>query len=1378
MNLNYYAPRSCYEAATNESWRNINARAKPLADYRDYPAYVLLGKPGSGKTTAFNEEAKQPSCEYVTARDFITFDVNQGWNDKTIFIDGLDEVRAGKTDTLTPFDNIRKKLAQLGRPRFRLSCREADWYGAGDRKELEKVSPDQNIRELFLAELREEDIKEILSKNHPEKIMDVSSFLKQVKLRGFTDLTKNPQVLDMLVTAVAGSGDWPETKSGTFKLACEKLLLAEWNRTHNDANRRQAAGTEQLMRAAGLLCALLLLSRKQGFALSRSDADEDYPFIEDMDIDQTGLLTFAAKTKLFTTHNGRAEYSHRIFAEYLSAYYLSGKILNKGLPIGRILALMTGDDGGVVTELRGVYAWLTALYHQKRSMLMQRDPLGVVLYGDVSLFSKEERLILLDALHTRADETEELEINYWDEQSFGPFCQADMEQEFRAILASTERGTAQQCLLAYVLASMIHGEKLAGLSDSLVGLLRDPDWWPRNRKDALKVLIRFDDEQVLRGILTDINSHVITDPDDHLLATLINSLYPGRITPAEIFNYLHSLKNPNHVGLYENFWCHTLAEQSDDEQIAQLLDALVEKQGVLGYMFNKDFYRTMLSELLARGIELFGDTTGIERLSGWLGLGLDKHDSIALSNDKQISRIRAWFQQYPETQKRLIEYHLDKCNNEENFNRCMYKMTERLFGADLPEDYGRWCLDKAKSADNETIAKYLFMESARVLFTRKGNSGMSLELVEAETAKDTRLKSYWDEARVAEIDPGYSKSNLERIKRREREKQEKQAFVQSIKNNLTSIEAGTASPGIFDQLSGAYYGRFTEARGDTLLERLNDFFGHDSDLVHSVLKGLRRFLDREDIPEVTEIFQLNKDGFYSTYSYPYRAAMDELVKDGDQQILQIGEDKIEKALAFQFADGSDKETVWHEVLLQERPDLVARIYIKYGTMALRAGELHMTSTYPLTHGEVAHHATLPLLKSAPTRGVTKQIMLLDCLLKAAIQHADQNQLRKLIEKKLSLKSMNTAQRVRWLAAGFILDPVQSADRLIEFVLGNESRISHLSWFLLPIDNQWSPLDDLPPSALARLIKLLGPYCMPYRSMDSDNKNFLAIDTLRLTSNLINLLALSKKTDEATKELETLLELDNLTKWHSELRRTLRVQRINKREAMFEHPSLEQVCHTLKNGLPANVADLASTTCERIRELANRIKNSNTNDYQQYWVRDKNRLTHGRRHEEDCRDAFLSDLRPLLSSMNIHAEPEGRYAADKRADIKVSYGDYHVPIEIKCNDNRELWHGIRKQLIEKYAIDPDAGGYGIYLIFWFGHAKTTPYSGTKPKTPAELEERLYRLLANNEERKKISVCVVDCTGPPYLTATHYQPSFDNDAHCISAKASSTSDDSSA
>ena len=63
------------------------------------------------------------------------------WRDKTLFIDGLDEARAGKDDARTPLDAIRGKLNKLDCKCFRISCREADWLGSPDAKDLEQNQP-------------------------------------------------------------------------------------------------------------------------------------------------------------------------------------------------------------------------------------------------------------------------------------------------------------------------------------------------------------------------------------------------------------------------------------------------------------------------------------------------------------------------------------------------------------------------------------------------------------------------------------------------------------------------------------------------------------------------------------------------------------------------------------------------------------------------------------------------------------------------------------------------------------------------------------------------------------------------------------------------------------------------------------------------------------------------------------------------------------------------------------------------------------------------------------------------------------------------------------------------------------------------------------
>ena len=148
---------------------------------------------------------------------------------------------------------------------------------------------------------------------------------------------------------------------------------------------------------------------------------------------------------------------------------------------------------------------------------------------------------------------------------------------------------------------------------------------------------------------------------------------------------------------------------------------------------------------------------------------------------------------------------------------------------------------------------------------------------------------------------------------------------------------------------------------------------------------------------------------------------------------------------------------------------------------------------------------------------------------------------------------------------------------------------------------------------------------------------------------------------------------------------------------------------LDNRRPANVADLAALTTSYLREIARRVRDGNTSDWRQYWNVDyRNRPTEPK-PEDACRDALLSDLQSRLTRLQVDAQPEGRYADDKRSDIRVSHGECNVPVEIKKCSHRDLWSAIRTQLIARYTRDPGAGGHGIYLVFWFG-AGAMPAAG--------------------------------------------------------------------
>ena len=197
---------------------------------------------------------------------------------------------------------------------------------------------------------------------------------------------------------------------------------------------------------------------------------------------------------------------------------------------------------------------------------------------------------------------------------------------------------------------------------------------------------------------------------------------------------------------------------------------------------------------------------------------------------------------------------------------------------------------------------------------------------------------------------------------------------------------------------------------------------------------------------------------------------------------------------------------------------------------------------------------------------------------------------------------------------------------------------------------------------------------------------------------------SSPNGEATQALQALVADERLHKWKDELDEARSRQQVIRRDATYCHPSVEQICRTLNGGLPANAGDLSALVLDCLEEIRRRIRTGNTDDWRQYWNEDSKGRPQNPKHEDSCRDALLSDLK-LRLPQGVDAQPEGQYANDKRSDIRVSYSNFNLPVEAKKNAHRDLWRAPREQLISKYSSDPATGGFGIYLIFWFGETFT-------------------------------------------------------------------------
>ena len=555
--------------------KRVQPASAPLKEYREVPAYVLLGDPGAGKTTAFEMECEalaDGACP-IDARDFVTFDLEDHpeWRGKTLFIDALDEVRAGSHDARTPFDAIRSRLDKLGRPRFRLSCREADWLGENDRKRLASVVPhDSQVTVLRLDPLERADVERILAAR--TDITDARGFIDQAAERGVDVLLGSPLTLDPLAKVVSRERCWPRSRLDLFEQATT-LLTTEWNEEHSTA--RPQPPTAELVDAAGRLCAVLLISGATGYALRQAQANSEYLDISLCEDEEPELLRSALATRLFkATAEGRFVPVHRHVAECVGTRHLA-RVISEGLPASRVVALLTGFDGGVVTSLRGVAAWLAALSEGAWRELAERDPIGVMCYGDVSRFMTEHRRALFRALIREASQ---LNSEIWNATLTGAITTPDMEPELRAFLEC--RDQVDRAQVEFVLDAVGHGQHLPGLSDSLFDILYDCQMLPLKGMAVAAFVYHCTDDDYrskkLQQLLADITTNNVEDWGDALAAVALRYLYPGPISPSTIWDHLTESKDQYAVD-YCNFWRSDLVKRSTDAEVAALLDELAAR---------------------------------------------------------------------------------------------------------------------------------------------------------------------------------------------------------------------------------------------------------------------------------------------------------------------------------------------------------------------------------------------------------------------------------------------------------------------------------------------------------------------------------------------------------------------------------------------------------------------------------------------------------------------------------------------------------------------------------------------------------------------------------------------------------------------------------
>lgn len=1352
-------PRTCTLIPLRDERQKSERVSRPLSEFQDAPAYVLLGDPGSGKTTAFETEcdALGEEARRVKARDFLELPLKKHpeWHGRTLFIDGLDEVRAGASDVRKPLDKIRNRLEKLGHPRFRLSCREADWLGENDRQHLTTVSKDKSVTVLRLDPLTESDIGQILE-NHG--IDDTQAFMADAFDRRIDGLLANPQTLEMLATVVAAGREWPESRLQIFEQAC-RYLVREHNEEHIAAHR--LANAPDLLDAAGRLCAVQLISGIYGYTQRPGTPESDFPALEEIEYENLDALQSVLSTKLFKAESGslnRFGPVHRHVAEYLGARYLA-RLIEEGLPARRILSLITGVDGIVVTGLRGLSAWVAAHCKASRSVLINQDPVGVGLYGDIRMFSPDEKRALMESLSRDVYRFGSIQTA----PAFGPLATREMEHFLRDTLSHGSRESEHQMFVSFVLRFLREGSRLRGLSGILLDIVRDETRWPGINVLALDAFLHceYEEHQIrtLKSLLKDVEAGLVSDPDNELLGILLTRLYPRYVLPGEIWEYLSETRETDLIGAYWRFWDFWLIERSSDQQIVELLDAMQQRLPDLRSALEGRLHLERLpSNLLARVLPSLGESSDVKRLYDWLDVGFSETYGVRRGDKNAIREIGSWLEDRPDLLKKVFIEGLKRCPETDEFRYHAFKVRDRLYGAALPADFGLWCLGEAveMAGTKPQIGEHLLELAWQCHSQLNGHDGLSLELLVKHASKNEALMT-----RLAQLRGQGETLRTDRVEDRDRRRsryidqrrEEEDQWIDHLRANEKALRENLAAPVLLTEIAARYFSdsiNYSSASGPRDIEQ---DLGRERNLIEAIRLGICGVVEREDVPDVEKILAAKEKGRVYHIGWPFVAALAEIEKSTPDVLCRLDDEQMRTALAFHFCSESSHEPDWYRRIRDARPDVVAEMLVRYGIPELRSGNGAVSGLFALPRSgelaQVAKLASLPLLRGFPTRCKNMQIEALDNLLWAALRRADKALLMDLIERKLATTSMNIAQRVRWLGAAIVLSPEVYIDNMIDFVQGKERRVRYLAGFFPSVFRRagFSLADvELEIPVLEILVRLIGRYFRPYelRHEREDEWNSSVNTDSELVHAFIQRLAASHSMG-AGDALDRLFDDDALSAWHDVLSRARDSQRVIQRDANYRYLEIREVCRTLDSGSPANAADLAALLVDRMDQIGRTIRDGNTSDWRQYWEKPNDEETRKPKHEELCRDAFLSDLKYKSTPLAIDAQPEGRYADEKRADIRIFFEGFNVPVEIKKNNHPDLWTAIKTQLIGKYTRDRDTSGHGVYLVFWFGKAFTrrSP-SSSRPDTPDELRVQLKATLSD-EETRRISIVVIDVSG---------------------------------
>lgn len=1314
--------------------------ASPLSEFLDCRVIVILGNPGMGKTTELIAacEADPDHAVFATVSEFLTNPIEL-YIEKTIYIDALDEHRADTRQGKTVVNTIKGRLLSLGSPKVRLSCRSEEWHAGSDVSSLNDAGKGEDVCILQMEPLRREDIEIIAA----EKIDDVDRFIEGAIDRDLYESLGNPENLFLYLEVFKKDGGWPRSRAELMKRSVE-ILFEERNEEHARSIVANVSDG-RLLRAAEDISAIITFSTAEGVSLTKPSASDFYPALGEFSGIDLEASQAIVRRRLFTSNTPETvRPQHKSTGDYLAAQAIVRRIKSHQLTLSRALTLITGEDGGPLSHARDVFAWLIALLPHRGGELIKRDPFGALVYGDASQWPIELRRLCLGHLRAFAHSRDPwFRAGTWYAPLLGGFSDEALITDFRNILEEEEN----LHVVSVVLTAMEHGPQLEELGGDLIAFIYDTTNPKRQwlKDNALRAFRNVCPERTdtRKKLLSDIQNGIVHDGDQTLRSELLREFYPSEIGPGDVVQYFANSEVIG-SGTIDWFVRHEMVVSTPPKDIPVLFEAtLANPDGMkkLG-QFNR---RSLNGKLIRRLLNDHGQTSTPAQLYRWMGIYMDRHNTAHVDSD-DVKEIREYIEDYPALYVALFRHWFDHeipCDDN-NIGYHHYAFDARMLGAQAPSDFPTTLLSWAATEHQEKRREFLFETAVSYVFRHEaGHYEVNIDYLERFCRDYPQFTAVWDKNRVTQI-PDWRHENAVRASERDRERMVRRGRdIEILSSQIQVLKTG-ANVVNLDFAANKYFKAVSNGL-DPFVKLKQDLNGEISD---AIFQGFQTLLHKDTPHSPSQIAHLRHEDKRYFEAYPVLAAADIMATKSRANFLSLPDANLQSALAYHwiYLLGSQDRT-WPKLLARHRPEIVRTVLAEIWRTQLDDGKKDRLDAAFLDRAEDVF-APCILTESSVLLSERPNLppRILQDFLISILRYGDPKVLRAVYGDALSNNSIRGEARVLWLATATLLDPRAHRDQL-ERKMASKARFVWSAYAILTAGAQTLMSGDKSIPELHVAVSILGRHFNNIPMSIGEREGWLRADedAARTIRELIQRLAGLPDRD-AGEALIDLLAQKELHEWHDNLRHARVEFERNYRDTQYTFSTASDIGALLYNGPPANLRDLKALALDIFEDLANQIRGGNDNKWRSFW----NHAAYGKlgrpKIENHCRDALIPWMLPYLQPRGITIEPEASAADEKRVDIRLTHASVGtLPVELKRNDNAELWTAMSVQL-PQYTNDASTGGYAIYLALWFGkdgnRCTSSPAGVAKPSTSIELKASLEALVTE----PKVAVMVLDVSKP--------------------------------